>query len=346
MSLFRKEAAKRPDPNRIGVLLLNLGTPKSPKPKHVRKFLKHFLSDRRVIEMHPLLWRPILHGPILTFRPRRSGKIYQRIWTEDGSPLLLETAALAQALAQELATAQTSIPVEFACTYGHPSVESALGKLKAAGAGKIIALPLYPQYAASSSGASLDALWRELLRQRNQPDVQTIAHYGAHPAYIKSLAKSVRMHWEAQGRADHILFSFHGIPQAQDKAGDPYRLECERTAQLLAHELGLAQHEWTMSYQSKFGPAPWLLPSTQDLFAKLPAEGVRTLSVICPGFLTDCLETLEEIALTGAEQFQAAGGDELRYIPTLSTREDWVQGLAQIISETQSEGAQLPTSRG
>ncbi|WP_143237615.1 ferrochelatase [Boudabousia liubingyangii] len=332
-------AHPKPHGVKTGVLLLNLGTPQSPQAKHVRPFLAEFLSDRRVIEMSRAAWYPIL-GMILAARPKRSGKLYQNIWTEAGSPLLLQSQEVATkleaALNADLEDESGRIPVRAAMTYGQPSVKKVIDELKAEGVEKLIVLPLYPQYAAASSGAALDQVWRYLLRSRYPLAVHSVHHYETFEPYLDALEQQIHDYWQEHGRSQKLLISFHGIPCAQDEAGDPYRGHCEATFEALKTRL-VKNHQANpddvlMCYQSKFGPAPWLTPSTQDFFASLPAEGVKSIDVICPGFLTECLETLEEIQITGTHQFQSAGGEVLHYIPALGANETWVKhGLAPLV---------------
>lgn len=318
---------------RTAVILMNLGTPEAPTAEKVRPYLREFLSDHRVVELPSLLWQPILRGLVLTLRPKKSAHAYSKVWLEEGSPLAVYTQRQTQALAQRL----PNILVRYAMTYGKPSVESVLAELKAEGVNKVLVLPLYPQYAASSTGAALDKVFQTLLQQRNQMSVRTLARFYDHAGYINAMKTQIESFWQANGKGGKLMLSFHGIPQANHDQGDPYRYECETTARLLAQALGLSENDYIVSFQSQFGKAKWIGPSTQDLFDSLPKKGVEKLDVFCPGFISDCLETMEEIAIAGREQFHEAGGREFRYIPCLNTSPAWLDALADLAS-SQLEG--------
>lgn len=329
MSLFLPEngAVHTPLPARNGVLLLNLGSPDAPNAPAVRRYLAEFLSDRRVVEKKPWQWWPILHGIILRLRPAKSAALYHQIWQADGSPLITLTQNLATALQQEMA----DVPVYVAMSYGNPSVRDTVRRMKQDGITRIICLPLFPQYAASSSGAALDALWRTLLNTRYQPAVTTINDYHVFPPYIDALASRIRQHWQTQGRGEVLVLSFHGIPQAHHDAGDPYVAQCHASARALATALDLSQDAYRVTFQSHFGRDPWVGPATQQMFADLPQQGVKKIDVACPGFVCDCLETLEEIALSGKEIFMHAGGEAYSYIPCLNDTAENVRALAQLL---------------
>ncbi|MEO1767913.1 ferrochelatase [Thiobacter aerophilum] len=317
--------------SRVGVLLVNLGTPAAPTSEALRPYLQQFLSDPRVIEIPRLLWWPILHLFILTTRPRKSAQKYASIWTPEGSPLLVHTQRQATLLKGYLGErTRTPLLVDYAMRYGVPSIETTLLKMKAAGCGRLLILPLYPQYAASSTGSVFDAVADTIKRLRNPPELRFIKHFHDHPGYIATLAESVRAHWAAHGRPDRLIMSFHGVPRFTLDKGDPYHCECQKTARLLAESLGLAPDAWQLTFQSRFGRAEWLTPYTQPTLEALARQGVGRVDVICPGFLADCLETLEEIAVEAKTAFLAAGGREFHYIPCPNERPDWIRALADI----------------
>ena len=311
-----------------GVLLINLGTPDAPTAAAIRRYLAQFLADRRVVELTPLLWLPLLYGLILPFRPRRLVHAYQQVWTAEGSPLLAISRRQATALRQHLREALgRDIPVALGMTYGTPSIAAALAELEAQGARRIVVLPLYPHYSCSTTAAALDALFLELNTRRWMPELRTVNSYHDDPAYIAALAASVRAHWQAQGRGEHLLLSFHGLPQRYVLAGDPYYCQCQKTGRLLAEALQLAEGSFSVAFQSRFGKLPWVQPYTEPSIAALAARGVRQLDVICPGFAADCLETLEEVQLRYAQTFVAAGGTALRYIAALNDNPDHIAAL-------------------
>ena len=310
-----------------GLLLVNLGTPDSPATADVRRYLAEFLSDPRVVEAPRWLWWPLLHGVILNTRPRRSAEAYRRIWTDQGSPLLLHTRRQAEALQEALGEAVRVVP---AMRYGNPSIASGLQQLRDAGCGRILVLPLYPQYSATTTASTFDAVAEELKKWRHLPALRLVDQYHDHPGYIAALAASVRDFQAEKGKPDLLLFSFHGIPQRYADQGDPYPQQCERTARLLADALELAPDQWRLSYQSRMGREPWLQPYTSDTLEKLAGQGIRHVQVLCPGFAADCLETLEEIAMENRELFLAAGGEQYQYIPCLNDRPEHIQTLADI----------------
>ncbi len=318
-------------PPAVGVLLTNVGSPDEPTTPALRRYLAQFLGDSRIIEYPRWLWQPLLHGVILNVRPRRSARLYRRVWTAEGSPLLAilrrQTAALQTAL-----SAATPVPVRVACgvSYGQPSIAAALRALDAANARRVLVLPLYPQYSATTTAAALDDVFEELRTWRWLPELRTVNHYHDHPGYLAALAASIREAWAAGGRPDRLLMSFHGIPRDYFLNGDPYYCECQKTARLLAEALGLADGEWLATFQSRFGPSEWLTPATDETLAAWGREGLARVDAVCPGFSADCLETIDEIGREGAETFHEAGGGELRYIPALNDRPDDVAALADI----------------
>ncbi len=307
-------------PASFGVLLINLGTPSAPTPQAIRRYLAEFLSDKRVIEASRWIWWPVLYGLILPTRPRRLAKAYQKIWTKFGSPLAVETQALAVALQEQmrLQYPQQNPVVDYAMCYGEPSIATAYQNLRKRGVQRVFVVPLYPQYSATTTAAAIDLLNATLARERYLPELRIVTDYHAFPAYIEALALSVEHHRKQHGSAQKLLLSFHGLPQSYVDAGDPYAEHCFATARLLAKRLGLSADSWSLSFQSRFGPKAWLKPYTSELLAEWAGAGIHTVDVICPGFAVDCLETLEEITLQNQEHFQAQGGKQLRYIPALN----------------------------
>lgn len=323
---------KHAAPHRTGVLLINLGTPDEPTPQAVRRYLAEFLSDPRVVEIPRAIWWLILHGIILRTRPAKSAAKYAAIWQKDGSPLRIETEKQAKLLKGWLGEKlQQPMLVEWAMRYGNPSIESAIAKLKAAGCDKLLILPLYPQYAASTTASAMDEVGRVLGRIRNLPELRTVRSFHADPGYIAALAASVRRHWYLSGRGEHLLMSFHGAPRYTLERGDPYYCQCMLTARLLAEALELNKDQYSVAFQSRFGRAKWFDPATDKVFRELGRKKTVSLDVICPGFVADCLETLEEIALEGKQTFLAAGGREFRYIPCLNDQADWIAALGETV---------------
>jgi len=316
---------------RLGVLLVNLGTPDSPTPRDVRRFLRQFLSDGRVVEMSRPLWWLILHGVILRIRPRRSAHAYAQIWTEDGSPLLKHSQALAVALGGELRRQLgDDIPVALGMTYGNPSITGALASLHAANVRRLVVLPLYPQYSGSTSGSVFDRVGAALSRWRWVPELRFIGQYHDEPGYIDAVAASVLEHWQTTG-ARHLLFSFHGLPQRFLLGGDPYFCHCQKTARLVAERLGLKEGDWTVSFQSRVGREAWLKPYTDAVLANFAAGEHRQVTVVCPGLATDCLETLQEIALRNRADFLTRGGETLDYVPALNASPRHAEVLANLV---------------
>jgi ferrochelatase len=319
---------------RIGILLVNSGTPEAPEPAAVRAFLARFLADPRVVELPRALWLPLLYGVVLPFRPARVARKYRRIWSDSGSPLreltLRLSAGLAGALAQRILA---PLQVEVGMLYSAPDVHAALARLRAGGAQRLLVLPLFPQYCGATSGATFDQIGSALRRLRWLPDLQLVADYHDHPGYIEALRAGVMAHWDAHGRTPHLLISFHGIPERSGRQGDPYDSRCHATARLLADELLLREGEWSVSFQSRFGPAQWLKPYTQEVLRGMPARGVREVTVVCPGFAVDCLETLEEIAIENCALFVQAGGQRFDYVPALNDSAAHAECLARLIAQ-------------
>jgi ferrochelatase len=317
---------------KLGVLLANLGTPDAPETGALRRYLAEFLWDPRVVEVPRPLWWLILHGVILRIRPRRSAEAYRQVWTPEGSPLLTWSRRQAEGLSARL---EKVLPgpaqVVVGMRYGNPSIPSALEELRAANCRRILVLPMYPQYSASTTGSTFDAVAATLGRWRWVPDLRFINHYHDEPGYIRALAASLRDHWETQGRGEKLLMSFHGVPRRYLLSGDPYHCQCHKTARLVAEELGLAEGQWAITFQSRFGREEWLKPYTDETVRSLGAEGLKSLDVVCPGFAADCLETLEEIAQQNAEFFHEAGGEKLTYVPALNARDDHLDFLADLV---------------
>jgi len=322
---------------KTGVLLVNSGTPASLATRDVRAFLAGLLGDPRVVEIPRIVWWPILHGIILRVRPRASAKKYALIWTPEGSPLAVQSEALRAKLEAELAS--HGIPVALAMLYtGGATVAAAIDSLRAAGATEILVIPMFPQYCGATTGAVFDQVSAALGRLRQVPALRFIADYHAHPAYIDALAASVRDHRRDAGSGQHLLMSFHGIPEDFVARGDPYRAHCEHTAELLANALGLAREQWSVAFQSRFGRARWLQPYTIEAVAALARRGVKHLDVICPGFAADCLETLEEIGMENRDAFRAAGGERYQYIAALNARADHVAALRALAGVSACSG--------
>ncbi len=334
MRLYRDEPQlERSRVSTIGVLVTNLGTPDQPTPRALRKYLKQFLWDPRVVELPRLRWWLILHLFVLTTRPRQSAKLYQKIRTAEGSPLLTTSSRLTEAITA-LLRAELEAPVEvtLGMRYGRPSIAEALRELKRRGAARLVCLPLYPQYSATTTASTFDALVAELSSWRVVPELRTIHQYHDDPAYVATLAASVRELWESHGEPEKLLLSFHSIPQRCSAAGDPYHRQCLETARLLVEELGVADDRYEVAFQSRFGREPWLEPATDATVEALGRAGVGALDVLCPGFAVDCLETLEEIDQQGRALFLAAGGQRFRYVPCLNDRPDHARALAALIA--------------
>lgn len=315
------------------VLLVNLGTPLAPTPAALRRYLGEFLADPRVVELPRPIWWLILNGIILNLRPRRSAEKYARIWTAEGSPLKVHTERQAKLLRGYLGHAGIDgLIVEWAMRYGEPSVAGALDRLAARGCRSILVLPLYPQYSVSTTASVADAVaaWQEN-RRSSSPEIRTVQSFHDDRGYIAALAAGVRSHWMAHGRPDMLVMSFHGLPQRSVARGDPYHAQCLETARLLMTELGLGTEDARVTFQSRFGPAKWLQPYTQATLETLARQGARRVDVICPGFVADCLETLEEIAMECREAFLKAGGGVFHYLPCLNERHEWIEALAALV---------------
>jgi len=317
--------------NKQAILLLNLGTPDEPTAPAVKRYLAEFLGDPRVVELPRLLWLPILHGIILRTRPAKSAAKYATIWTSEGSPLKLHTERQAKLLKGLLGErGRKDLLIEWAMRYQNPSIPSVLDRLVAQGATEILILPLYPQYAGSTTASTEDAIAAWLKRQKQPPAIRWVKDYPTDPGYIGALAASIREHWQAHGRGEKLVMSFHGIPQRSVDRGDPYADQCHATAQALAAALGLSPDQWLATFQSRFGAAKWLQPYTQPTLEELARGGLKSVDILCPGFPADCLETLEEISMECREAFLHAGGETFHYIPCLNERPDWIAALADL----------------
>jgi ferrochelatase len=322
------------DAERIGVLLVNSGTPASPEPRDVRRFLEGLLSDRRVVELPRLFWYPILYGIILPLRPKRIAAKYRHIWTPEGSPLISLSERLRTELTSTIAQRVLApLSIELGMLYSPPSIRDALDRLRNSGAQRILVLPMFPQYCGATTGAVYDKVNAELRRWRWLPELRFIAGYEDQPGYIEALRASVAAHWEQHGRGKHLVVSFHGIPEAYVHNGDPYYVKCKHTARLLADELMLSESQWSVSFQSRFGPGNWLKPYTIELMAELPKRGIDDVTVVCPGFAVDCLETIEEIEVENRQAFLAAGGKKFEYVPALNARVEHARFLADLIAQ-------------
>ncbi|RKP51021.1 ferrochelatase [Trinickia fusca] len=324
--------------HRVAVLLINLGTPDAPTPGAVRRYLAQFLSDPRVVEIPAPIWQPLLRGLILPLRGRSSAKKYAAVWMPEGSPLRVHTEKQTEAVRQLLHANEYPIIVDYAMRYGTPGIGAMLNQLKLAGAERVLLMPMYPQYSASTTATAFDEAFAALRHMRNQPEIRTVRHYCDHPAYIHALAEQVRQYWAAHGRpefaaGDKLVLSFHGVPKRTLDLGDPYHDQCRQTAALLMGELGLTSTECRVTFQSRFGKAEWLQPYTAPTLHELGAAGVRRADVFCPGFTADCLETIEEIGIEVRDEFLHAGGKAFHRIPCLNAAPAWIAALGEIVAQ-------------
>jgi ferrochelatase len=337
MPFHPEPAYRHGTPLATGILLVNLGTPDAPTPAAVRRYLKEFLSDPRIVEIPRLVWWLILNGIILNVRPKKTAAKYQSIWMPEGSPLRVYTDRQAEALRLRLAANApgSGLVVEVAMRYGNPSIAAGIEKLKRAHCQNIVVLPLYPQYAASTTASTFDQLARVLSQRRDVPGIRMVRSFHDHPAYIDAIARNVEAHWAQLGRpdfaSDKLLMTFHGVPRFHLDRGDPYHCQCHKTARLVAARLGLKDGDWVVTFQSRFGKAEWLQPYTDKTLEALGAKGTRRVDVICPGFAADCLETLEEIADEGRETFLHAGGKAFHYLPVANDTAPFVDALEAVI---------------
>ena len=331
--------------DKIGVLVTNLGTPDAPKKAELKRYLKEFLSDPRVVEVPRLLWWMILNLVILNIRPKRSAKAYETVWTDRGSPLMYHTQDQANALRDNLKQQYgDNIVVEFAMRYGSPSVDSAVDKMLQQGVRKLLVLPLYPQYCASTTGSTFDAIAQSFSKRRWIPELRFVTHYHDNTDYIKAVADKIKAHWEQHGRADKLIFSYHGIPKRYLLNGDPYHCECHKTSRLIAEELGLKDSEHFTSFQSRFGREEWLKPYTDHSLKTFPEQGIKSVQIVCPGFAADCLETIEEIGEENRDYFLEAGGERYEYIAALNADEAHIQALTNLLESHLQGWATIPES--
>ncbi len=328
---FRPEPAWRHgSPARTAVLLVNLGTPDAPTAPALRRYLAEFLADPRVVEIPKLVWWPILHGIILRTRPAKSAAKYASIWMPEGSPLAVWTQRQAAALQARLSGAGHRVTVRHAMRYGNPSIASVMDALRAEGATRVLVLPLYPQYAAATTASVADKFLQWATGARRMPEWRFVAEYHDDEGYIEALAGRLRAHWQAHGRGERLVLSFHGVPERSLTLGDPYHCQCHKTARLLAQALELPREQVLVTFQSRFGKAKWLEPYTEPTLQALAAQGIRRVDVMCPGFVGDCLETLEEIAQEARDAFLAAGGTEFHYVPCLNDDPAWIDALGAL----------------
>jgi protoporphyrin/coproporphyrin ferrochelatase len=314
-----------------GVVLVNLGTPEQADAPSLRRYLKQFLSDDRVVEIPGAIWWLILNGIILRVRPRKSAEKYAAVWTDEGSPLRVHADRQVKLLrGWMVAQGQSQVTVHGAMRYGNPSIGDTLQQMKAEGYTRILLLPMYPQGASSTTGSVIDEMARALLRWRNVPSLRYLRSFADDEGYIAALAASVREHWARNGRAEKLVMSFHGVPHFHLQKGDPYHCECHKTGRLLGEALGLNREQYLVTFQSRFGRARWLEPYTQPTLEKMARDGVKSVDVMCPGFVADCLETLEEIAMENRDAFIGCGGTSFNYIPCLNERADWIDTLGSL----------------
>ena len=333
------------DRRAIGVVLANVGTPSAPTAPALRTYLRQFLSDTRIAEQPPWKWLPILYLFVLTTRPQRVARLYAKIWTDDGSPLLAisrrQAAGIATRLAEARSAGEPRFHVAVGMRYGEPSIEKALADLRSAGAERILFLPLFPQYAAATTASALDVLHREARSWRRVPEIRTINSYHGEPGYIRALAASIRETWR-EDQPDKLVLSYHGVPQRYVDQGDPYQCQCLETTRLLVEELGVEEDRVLSTFQSQFGREQWILPKTDDTLRELARAGDRRVDVACPGFSADCIETLEEIEVENRGYFEESGGERLRYIPCLNDRPDHLDALTDLILRNTREWQTQP----
>ena len=317
-------------PPSTAIVLCNLGTPDEPTAPAVRRYLREFLSDPRVVEIPRALWLPLLHGVILRVRPARSARKYTTIWTPDGSPLQVWTTKQARLLSGYLGQRGHRVVVRPAMRYGSPSIASVLDEVKAAGARRVLILPLYPQYSGPTTASVFDAVADWSKNIRTLPELRFVNHFHDDRGYIEALARRVTGYWQTHGRGKRLVLSFHGVPKRTLLRGDPYHCECQKTARLLAERLSLKDEQLLVTFQSRFGRAEWLQPYTEPTLTALARQGIDHVDVMCPGFTSDCLETLEEIALEARAAFLGAGGRTFHYIPCLNDQHEWITALVDL----------------
>ncbi len=317
-------------PARTAIVYCNLGTPDEPSAPALRRYLAEFLGDPRVVEIPKLVWWPILHGIILRTRPKKSAAKYASVWQPEGSPLKVWTEKQATLLRGYLGERGHQVTVRYAMRYGNPSIASVLDEFKAQGVTRVLVLPAYPQYSGTTTASVIDAVTAWSQPVRSLPELRFVNRYHDDPGYIKALARTIRAHWTAHGQGDHLVMSFHGVPERTLHLGDPYHCECRKTARLLAEHLGLAPERYTVTFQSRFGKAKWLEPYTEPTLVAMAKKGLKNVDVVCPGFTSDCLETLEEINMEAREAFLHAGGQQFQYIPCVNDSPEWIRALADL----------------
>ncbi len=316
----------------LGVLLVNLGTPDAPTRTALRRYLGEFLWDPRVVEIPRALWWPILNLIILNFRPSKSAKLYRNIWTSEGSPLLVISKSQRNAIERRLRErAQGRVEVALAMRYGNPSIASGLQQLQSAGATRLLVLPLYPQYSAPTTASTFDAVADVLKTWRWLPELRFVNNYCDDPGFIDSVVQCIEQFWATHSKGKLLLFSYHGLPRRYLELGDPYYCQCHKTSRLIAEALNLDEDQWRLSFQSRFGREEWLQPYTDETLKQLPADGYRSVDVFCPGFSSDCLETLEEIAMQNCDLYLEAGGKQFNYIPALNDMPEHIEALTTLI---------------
>lgn len=342
MSFRPEPAVQHGQPPKTAILLVNLGTPEAPTASSLRRYLGQFLSDRRVVEIPALIWKPILHGIILRVRPAKSAAKYASIWMKDGSPLRVWTEKQTKLLQGFMGEAGHNVIVHHAMRYGEPSIANELNSLKQAGATRILVLPLYPQYSGATTASVFDDVYRWGLATRLIPEMRMVNRFHDDAGYIDALALRIEQHWRTHGRGQKLVMSFHGMPEHTLHKGDPYHCECHKTGRLLAHRLGLSADQYVVTFQSRFGKAKWIEPYTEPTLHKLASTGTESVDVVCPGFVADCIETLEEIAMEGKTAFLSSGGKAFQYIPCLNDDPNWIRALVAL-SERHMQG--WPTRR-
>ena len=341
MSYKGEDDFRHDQPSRLGVLVTNLGTPDAPTTSALRRYLAEFLWDPRVVEAPRPLWWLILHGVILRIRPSRSAEAYRSVWQPEGSPLLIHTASQSEGIRAALqAEYGDNVVVGFAMRYGNPSISSVLDQMQKQGVRQLLVLPLYPQYSASTSASTFDAIAADFTRRRWLPDFRFISHYHDFGPYIEAMATHIEAHWREHGRKDKLIFSYHGVPRKYLERGDPYHCECHKTSRLLAERLGLSADDCMTTFQSRFGREEWLRPYTDETMKALPSRGVESVDVFCPGFSSDCLETIEEINEENRDYFMEAGGKSFAYIPALNATQGHIDALVKLIRQNLEGWAQ------
>ena len=326
-------------PNSVGILLVNLGTPDNTKTSSVRRYLRQFLSDPRVIEVPKVIWWFVLNLFILPFRPSKSAEAYKEIWTKEGSPLLLYSEEITKKIQKSFNERElkNDFHVELAMSYGKPSIENSLNKLRKKNVRRILLLPMYPQYSSTTTGSVFENVTKVLSKQRWIPEFRHINQYHDNKAYIETISESIKEFWKSNGTSDRLLFSFHGLPKKMLLEGDPYHCQCYKTARLVSEKLELSENDWFVSFQSRLGPTKWLEPYTDETLKSWGEKKSGVVDVICPGFSVDCLETLEEIAMENAEYYEEAGGKKLRYIPALNSQQKHISFLINLIEKNISD---------